>query len=156
MGTCSINNALNATASDSGGGLGGYGPQLMNDGLAPNCGSFAWVTDNTAPSGAWIQLAWPAPVAMASFYIQTDNGQSPMCGNPGRNVASGLVQTWNGSAWVNAGSFSGQHGNVQFNLTPPVKTSMLRIFNLTTDTGNGNSIIFQWHVYTGKNCTPPP
>jgi hypothetical protein len=153
---CTTNIALTATASDSGGGVTSHGPQDMNNGAAPNCTTFAWITNNTTPSGAWIELDWPSAVLVGSFYIETDNGLTPMCFGTGRNVASGTVQTWNGSTWVTSGTFSGQHGNVQFNLVPAVVTTKLRVFNVTTDPGNGNSIIFQWHVYTGKSCTPPP
>jgi hypothetical protein len=128
-----------------------------------SCSSFAWVSDSTVASGAWIQLTWPAPVLIGSFYIVTENGQAPACGPPngtvqtGRNLAGGTVQTWNGQTWVTAGSFSGQIGNVQFNLPSPVSTTMLRIFNTVSSPGVGmNSIIHQWHVYSGTNCLPPP
>jgi len=157
-GNCTTNIALMATASDSGGGTTTHGAQAMNDGVGPNCTAFAWISNGQAPSGAWIELDWPSPVSVGSFYIETDNGLASTCfsGYAGRNVASATVQTWNGSTWVNAGTFSGLHTNVQYNLPTPISTTKLRLFNVTTDPGNGNSIIFEWHVYTGTNCSPPP
>jgi hypothetical protein len=133
----------------------------MNNGLPPNCSNFAWVTDSTtviSTSPAWIQLTWPSAVTIGSFYIVTENGLSPtICPTPlGRNIASGTVQTWNGAIWVTAGSFSGQNANVQFNLPSQVTTTQIRVTNMTTDPGNGNSIIYQWHVYSAQSCMPPP
>jgi hypothetical protein len=131
----------------------------MNNGQAPNCSGFAWVSNSPTPGTAYIQLTWPAPVTIGSFYINTENqGGTAPCGEPtGRNVASGTVQAWNGQTWVTVGSFSGQTADVQYNLPSMVTTTQLRIYGMTTSPGtNGNSIIYQWHVYSGTNCVPPP
>jgi hypothetical protein len=135
----------------------------MNDGLASGCGMFTWVaTAGTSAGTAYIELTWPAAVTIGSFYIETVNslGTAPACGTgAGRNVASGTVQAWNGQTWVTVGGFSGQGGQfVQYNLPSMVSTTALRIYGLaaTAGLGNGNSVIFQWHVYSRVNCMPPP
>jgi hypothetical protein len=133
----------------------------MNNGQPTSCSTWVWVTDTATvgTSPAWIELDWPSSVTIGSFYINTENsaGTSPCTEAPGRNVASGTVQTWNGMAWVTVGSFTGMTADVQYNLPSPATTTKLRVTNLVTSVvPNGNSIIYQWHVYSGKNCTPPP
>ena len=158
--TCTVNLARQgATASMSTGGVTTYGPQNMNDGVGKTTCAFAWVTNGTSPGGAYIQYTWAAAVSVGSVYVETEPDTS--CSPPppgGRNIHSGTVQYWNGSAWVTSTTFSfaAGHGDVQVNLPQPVTTTQLRIFDLTTDPGNGNSMIFEWHVYSGINCSPPP
>jgi hypothetical protein len=128
----------------------------MNNGQASSCGTFTWVTNSAT---AYIQLTWPTAVTIGSFYIETENsaGTSPCSENSGRNLSSGTVQVWNGMSWVNVGGFSGQVGtSVQFNMPSQVSTTQLRLYGITASPGNGNIIIFQWHVYSGMNCAPPP
>jgi hypothetical protein len=162
---CSVNLALTATGSASVGGSGpGYGPVQMNNGIGKsNCNAYSWITDLTTPNGAFWELDWPAPVTIASFYIETPNadgtGQCP--GPEGRNIASADVQTWNGTSWVTATSFSGKSGDIQLNIQPPVSTTKLRLFNVTYGPTcpamcNGNSLMYEWHVFSSVNCIPPP
>lgn len=154
---CGTNEALTATPSTSGGGSPpNYGPAEINNKIGKVCNEFNWVANSQQPSGAWAELDWPAQVSIGSFYIETDDGQNPLCGTTGRNIASATVQWWNGNSWVNAGSWSNQHGDIKYNMPQAVATTKLRIFDMTTDPGNGNSIIFEWHVYAGTNCSPPP
>ena len=141
------------------GGITTYGPQNMNDGVGKTVCSFAWVTDSTTPSGAWVQYTWASAVSIQSFYLETEPDTVCSPPNPsGRNLHSGTVQWWNGTAWVTATTFSypAGHGDVQVNLPQPVTTTQLRVFDMTTDPGNGNTIIFEWHVYGGTSCSPPP
>lgn len=155
---CSINLATGATPSISDGGKQApYTVSNMNDGVLGNVCQFAWVSNNTQPNGAWMMYTWPQPVTIGSIYIDTEKGMNPgpPCNNPpGRNVASGTVQWWNGATWVDATSFSGQHDDVQVNIQPSVTTTQLRVYNMTTDPGNGNSIIYEWYVYGAPNCDP--
>lgn len=157
---CSVNLALTATASISSGGAGSpYSPSEMNNGINKNTCQWAWVDDNTGPTGAWIEYQWPQPVTIGSFYIETENGliSGPPCNNGlGRNVRSGTVQYWSNNAWATSTTFANKNGDVQIDLPQAVTTTRLRVFDLTTDPGNGNSIIYEWHVYGGTACVPPP
>ena len=157
---CNINLALTATPSISSGGNGGlYSPAEMNNGLGKSSCQWAWINDDVAPTGAWIQYVWAQPVTIGSFFIETENGVSPsaLCGNPlGRNIRSGTVQYWSNNAWVTSTTFANLDGDVQIDLPQAVTTTKLRVFDLTTDPGNSNSIIYEWHVYGGTACAPPP
>jgi hypothetical protein len=160
-GTCTVNLARQgATPSiSSGGTIAPYVPANMNDGVGKTTCGFAWVNNSTTPSGAFIQYTWASPITVGSLYVETE--PDTVCSPPqpsGRNIHSGTVQYWNGNAWVTSTTFSfpAGHGDVQVNLPQAVSTTELRIFDLTTDPGNGNSAIFEWHVYSGINCTPPP
>ena len=153
--TCNVDLALTATASiSSGGNSPPYVPSTMNDGVGEPLCEFAWVSNGQAPSGAWAQLAWNQPVTIGSFYVQTDHATNPICGTSGRNIASATVQYWNGNAWVDATTFSGKVDDVQIDFFPAITTTKLRMFDMTTSPGNGNSTIFEWYVYQGHACAP--
>jgi hypothetical protein len=158
---CNVNIALMAVGSTSGGGSSmGFLPLEMNNGIGKShCGEFSWILNGPTPNGAWWELDWTAPQTIASFYIEasTANGIGQCTEASGRNINSADVQWWNGSAWVTATSFSGQSGDIQLNLTPPVVTTKLRLFNVTSSSpGNGNSLMFEWHVFSAPGCIPPP
>jgi hypothetical protein len=157
---CNVNLALTAVGSISGGGSAmGYTPAEMNNGIGKShCNQFSWISNGTQPNGAWWELDWTTPQTIASFYIEAANADGTgQCSEPaGRNIASADVQWWNGSAWVTATSFSGKSGDVQLNLPSPVVTDKLRLFNVTADPGNGNSLMFEWHVFGAPSCIPPP
>jgi hypothetical protein len=149
----------------------GYAPVEMNNGIGKShCGEFSWISNSTTPSGAWWELDWPSPVTIASFYIEASNADGTgQCSEPaGRNINSADVQTWNGSTWVTATSFSGKSGDIQLNLPAPVVTTKIRLFNVTAGASgvcggpppqpacNGNSLMFEWHVFGAPACIPPP
>jgi hypothetical protein len=157
--SCGTNLALGATALMSSGGSGTYGPQNMNDGTAEgvNC-NWAWISNSTTPSGAYFELDWASAQTIRSIYVDTmSSAGSPSCSTPGgRNIASGTVQWWNGASWVTATTFSGKTNDFQLDLPATVTTTKLRLYDVTTSPGNGNSILFEWHVYSGTGCVPPP
>jgi hypothetical protein len=131
----------------------------MNDGLGKQACQYAFLLNSAQPTGAWMQLAWPAPVTIGSLYIETDSAQttaSPCFNPPGRNVRSGTVEWWDGASWVTATSFANQTGDVKLDLPAPVTTTMLRVFNVTASAGSSNSVIYEWHVYPSAGCSPPP
>ena len=43
----------------------------------------------------------------------------------------------------------------QLNLPAPVNTTKIRLYNVVTS-GSINALVFEWHVYSGVNCVPPP
>ncbi len=154
---CQVNLASSATASVSGGGSSPpYTPSEMNNGVPEGVCQWAWVSNSTAPSGAWAQLQWAQPVTIGSFYIYTENANGGgACGAPaGRNIASATVQWWDGAQWVTATTFSGKTDDVQINLVPAVTTTRLRLYDMTSSPGNGNSLIYEWLVYQAPNCMP--
>jgi hypothetical protein len=160
---------------------------LMIDGIGKaSCSnsSFASVSNGPYASGAWAELRWSELQDIDSFFIQTDDGAQFIGGDltlandklgqcwtgnvpPGaRNIASATVQWWDYDMpgedaglgnWHDAGSFSGQTGNVRFDFPTRVSTTKIRIFDMTTALGNGyggNSIIWEWHVYSAIGCQP--
>ncbi len=153
---CTTNLALTATPLSSGGGAAPCcAVSEMNNTLTePNCAKH-WVDNSTAPSGAYIEYQWPSPVTIGSTYIATQQASSTACGNTaGRNVNSGLVQYWDGAAWVTAASFSGELDDVVVDLPQQISTTRLRIFDMTASPGNGNSIIYEWFVFPVAGCMP--
>ena len=44
----------------------------MNNQIGKNVCNWAWVNNNTAPSGAYFQYDWPQPVTIGSFYVETE------------------------------------------------------------------------------------
>jgi hypothetical protein len=154
--TCNVNLALAATASASpgSGSVSPYTPSVMNDGIGKTCSGWGWVGDGPAPAGSWAELDWPNPVTIGSIYVETENGTSPMCGTSGRNIASATLQWWNGSSWVTSTQWSNQNADIKLDLPAPVTTTKLRMFDMTAS--NLNSIVWEWHVYQGAGCAPPP
>jgi hypothetical protein len=154
---CGVNLALSATPFTSEGGLAAYAPTQLNNGVAEanDCFYYSWVKSSQTPAGAYFEYDWPTPVTIRSIYIDTANGQNGNNCNPtGRNVKSASVQYWTGSAWATATTFGGQHDDIALTLPSPVTTTKLRLFDVTTDPGNGNALIHEWYVYGGAGCTP--
>lgn len=156
--TCTTNVAIGAVGSiSSGGNQPPYLPSEMNNGVGEGACQWSWIDNSTVPTGAWFELDWAAPVVVGSLYLETENATLPKCGNAaGRNIASATVQYWDGAAWVTATSFSNQLDDVQIDLPSQITTTKLRLYDVTTAPGNGNSVLYEWHVYTGTGCTPPP
>ncbi|MBI4703369.1 MAG: hypothetical protein HY744_19820 [Deltaproteobacteria bacterium] len=161
--SCNVDLALGATPSHSGGGddQNGYGPKKFNDGVGQKscqqngCDKcFGWISNGQGPNGEWAQLAWSQPVTIGSVYVETDHATQPICGTPGRNIASAKLQWWNGNVWVSAHSFQNEVDDLQVSLTPKLTTSKIRLYDMTTSPGNGNSMIFEWYVYAGAGCKP--
>jgi hypothetical protein len=142
-------------STSGGGGEPGYGPPRLNNGVGQTCSEWCWISNGQAPSGAFFQYEWSAPVTIGSFYVDSEHATAPACGTTGRDIKNAEVQWWNGSAWVGAGTI-GNSDNHLFTFPAPVTTTRLRLFNVTTSPGNGNSIIFEWYVYSGTNCPIPP
>jgi hypothetical protein len=150
-----VNIARSATPSSSGGGseATGYGPSEMIDGVEQSCSSFTWISNDTTPAGAWVQLTWPAATRVGGIYVRTET-QTAACGTNGRNLASAKVQYWSGSAWVQVGTIGGSGGAHQLAFPTPVVTTQIRLFDVTA--ASYNTIIHEWHAYPVGGCAPPP
>ena len=154
--TC-VNRALTAIASSSGGGTNNFGPDKMNDGIGEMpCSTNHWINNSSTSSG-WIELDWPSPVTIASIYIETPNVDGSPCTTvAGRNIQSAVIEWWNGANWVTLKSLSGLTNDIKTDF-PGVTTNKLRLSSVLSGPGtNGNSIIYEWHVYSQPGCTPPP
>jgi hypothetical protein len=152
---CGTNLALTATGSHSGGGSTTFGPSVWNDGVTemqcPSCQG--WVSNTTTANGSWIQYDWNGPVMVGSIWIDGNT-----C-NLGRTVDSGEVQTWTNNQWVTRNTFTGQDGNFGVNISPPVSTTKVRIFNITAGVNcpqTSNSLLHEWWVFPGTNCAGQP
>jgi len=150
------NSARSATATNSGGSAApAYGPAAMNDGVGPSCSAYSWVTNGTSPGGKWIAYSWPSALQVGGLYIQTDSSGGSICSTAGRNLNGATVQWMNGSSWTTAGTISGQTGTtVRYDFPSPVTTNQIRLYDIFTSAGNGNTIIFEWYVYPVAGCTP--
>lgn len=156
------NLAVGAIATSSGGGLDstGYGPSAWVDGAGESscvagCDNqcFGWITNNDIPSGAWMQLEWDSTQTVGSMAI---DGEVPFTCFPNfnRTLAGGTIQWWNGVSWIDAQSFSGGSGDLEFSFDPPLETTRVRIYNAVTAAGGSNSLAFEWYVYEPLGCTP--
>jgi hypothetical protein len=152
------NLALLAVPSATLGGIGGYGPESLNDGKAEGqtC-NFTWVDNNVGEnSGAYFELDWKEPIAFQSVLIDTINASGEMgCDDgllSGRNLLAGELQYWNGAAWITAKTWDNALGDFVISLPSPIKTTKLRLFNVRTSPGNGNSVVFELYVAKGPAC----
>jgi hypothetical protein len=159
--TCT-NLAVGATATSSGGGVDstGYGPSTWVDGAGEascvagcNNQCFGWISNGSTPSGAWMQLQWPSTQVIGSMVI---DGEVPFTCFPSfnRTLAGGTIQWWNGASWIDAQSFSGGSGNLEFSFDPPLETTRIRVYNVVAPAGGSNSLAFEWYVYEPLGCTP--
>jgi|GEM_PF-1953886 len=158
---CSCTNlGTAATATSSGGGSNstGYGPANWVDGNdESSCNAacnqcFGWVDNDPTPTGAWMRLDWPSEQIIGSMFI--DGIAAGGCQSTSRGLAGGTVQYWSGAAWVDAQSFSGASGDLEFTFDPPLQTSRIRIYNAVAPPGGTNSLAFEWYVYEPLGCTP--
>jgi hypothetical protein len=149
------NIATQATPTTSGGGSEPtYGPIRLNNGVAQVCSEWSWIANSSASTGAYFQYTWSTPQTIGSFYVDGENATSPACGSSGRDIKNATVQWWNGSSWVTAGTIGSQE-NYMFAFSTPITTTALRLYNVVSSPGNGNSIIFEWYVYPGAGCPVP-
>ncbi|MBE7492745.1 MAG: hypothetical protein HS108_13455, partial [Planctomycetes bacterium] len=143
------NLALSATASQSAGGSGTYGPQNINDNvLTQGANIYAWVSTSsgTGNNTAYWQLTWSSTVNIASlrFYYESTTT---------RFMYSADVQYWDGSAWVTDHRYSisvpysgGPYYTV--NLTQTRSTTAFRLYNLYTyGTQSNNPNCVELQVY---------
>ncbi len=143
-----------ATATSSGGGAGGLGPDNMNDEqLEDSCG-YHWISAGTEPDGAWIQLQWLTEQTLWGIWIDTTHYQTYDCEYAaGHSLAGGTVQSWNGTAleWEEVGTVTGQSDDWTYEFPDHVTTTSLRIHDLiVTDLcaePQENPVVFEWEAY---------
>ena len=84
------------------------------------------------------------------------DGEVPFSCFPGSNrtLAGGTIQWWNGASWIDAQSFSGGSGDLEFDFDPPLQTTRIRVYNVVAPPGGNNSLAFEWYVYEPLGCTP--
>ncbi|MDP3927447.1 MAG: hypothetical protein Q8R57_00340, partial [Bacteroidota bacterium] len=96
------NIAPNAVATAFGGGQAPWQWNQINDNIYGTCGTqLAFVWTATPPDGTeWMEWEWTSPKTIGKIVI--NHAQTT-----GRFLAGGIIQRWNGSAWVNHHTFSG-------------------------------------------------
>lgn len=128
--TAQINVALTATATHAGGGqsTAGYGPEEINDGVITNIANpgpnwVTWVNTN-----GWYEFNWPTQVSFDSMVIYTAD----------RGFTTGVLQYWNGTAFVNIMNITGASVIDTFYYKFPslVTTNRFRMANLTGSNPN--------------------
>ena len=152
------NRATTATPSASAGGSEpSFGPVRLINGVRRVCTEFSWISNNATSNGAFFQLTWASNQTVGVIYVESEDGVAPTCGTTGRNVASATVQylAADNVTWVTAGTLSNPGANIRFNLPVPVSTRGVRLFDVRSGPGNGNSVVFEWFVMAGASCANP-
>ena len=145
-----------ATASVSAGGSGvTYGPHRMNNGVPENCSEWAWINNSPLQkTGQWAQLSWPVAKTIGSFFIDGNHPTAPGCSFTGRDIKYAEVQYWSGSSWVTAGVLQNQD-DYTFAFPAPVVTTAIRIYDVYSSQPNGDSMIYEWYVFSSQSCPTP-
>jgi len=123
--TQSINQALTATATQSGGGVTIYGPQNYNDGIitaTPAQTPWGWVLTN-----GWIEYTWTAPVSINAVALYKADRPMTTC----------TFQYWDGTSYVNFLTYNNTviaYDSISF---PTITTTRLR-FDGVAGSGNPN------------------
>ena len=153
---CCGNLAADAMATQSGAGGEGFTPTSWKDGdteeecVAAGCGSCGGLVD-TAP-GAWIQYEWESPVTIGSMWLDMYACSSSCDASA---IAGGTVEYWDGAAWREAQSFSDQSDDFGLTFDPSLRTTKLRINNITAascDNEGVPPIVYEWYVYPWIDC----
>lgn len=76
-----------------------------------------------------------------------------MCPGDSHVLTGGSVETWDGTAWKPAMSFSNKSGKYTLDLPTPVLTTKVRITN--TQVIGFNPQIYEWGIYNKTGCTLP-
>jgi len=116
----------------------------MNDGLLQSSCGFHWISSGTVPGSSWIQLSWSTAQTLHSIWFDTGAGICSI--NPGRELAGGTVQWWNGSSWVSDGVESGHVADWSYTFSSPVTTTMIRLYGAHANY-TSNATIFEWEAY---------
>lgn len=158
-----------ATASSSGGGVGDFGPEKMNDNIEKDDCSYHWIRTRNEigqKKQGWIQLDWNENVAVNKMIIQTTNCDES-CGedsedtfyiDSGRNTGSGIVQYLDEDeiTWITDGEFFEEIGDVEYLFTKTIITKAIRIKKLLPSTQckgqQSNPIVFEWKVLGISSC----
>ena len=156
-GTC--NNFAPTTTpavNPNGGSVPPYAPASMINGIGQNCLQFGWMKNSSTVAG-WASLTWSGAQLVGSMFIDGEHGTAPDCGPNGRNIATATVQYRNTSnVWVTVGTISGAE-NYMYTFPSQVLATGVRLLNVYSSTGNGNSMVHEWYLYSGTGCpTPTP
>ncbi|MBW2458131.1 MAG: hypothetical protein JRI68_26745 [Deltaproteobacteria bacterium] len=155
---CCGNIAGSATGAinPGGGTIPPYSAASLNNGVGQSCSQWSWLS-NSQSSGGWATLTWSSVQTVGSMFIDSEHATSPACGSSGRDIKSATVQYQNPSnAWVTAGTISNAE-NYMFTFSSPVQAKAVRLNNVLSSAGNGNTIIFEWYVFSTSGCpTPTP
>ena len=61
-----------------------------------------------------------------------------------------------GNVWVTVGTISGAE-NYMYTFPSPVMATGVRLYNVYSGAGNGNSMVHEWYLWSGTGCpTPSP
>ena len=155
--TDATNLARDAKALTSGGGsIPPFTVIELNNGMteATDCKRFSWIDNDTSASGAYFELDWPSAVTIGSLYVETAPAGGDVCNFAGRNLSSATVEYWNGTSWVTSTSWTSETDDVDITLPSPVTTTKLRLYDVTSTPGNGNSLIYELYVFPSADCIP--
>lgn len=158
-----------AIAASSGGGIGYFGPAMMNDGREREDCSYHWIRTRDAlgqKKSAWIRLDWNEKVTVTNMTIQTtecngscgDDSKDPLYIDSGRNLGIGSVQYLgrNGITWIRDSEFVNKTGDIEYSFRKPITTKAIRIRRISPSTQckgqQSNPVVFEWKVYGTPAC----
>jgi len=154
--SCNVNLATGATAAvnPGGGSTGSYTPDKMNNLVGQTCTEFAWMSNGQTTPG-WASLTWNGAQTVGSMFVDSEHGSSPACGTSGRDLASADVQYRDtNNNWNTVGTISGAE-NYMYTFPAPVLATGVRLNNVFTSPGNGNTMVHEWYVWPGVGCATP-
>ncbi|MCU0663776.1 MAG: hypothetical protein MUC50_15785 [Myxococcota bacterium] len=124
------NVALTATASNSAGGTGTWGPLNLNDGRkATDSCNFAWVTAANVNSNAWFRLVWSTPQTLYGLWVDINKLNDTTCWDGG-TLEGATIQWWDGAIWVTDGTVSGKTDDFSYQFTAPITTTQVRLYRV--------------------------
>jgi hypothetical protein len=154
------NLALAATAASSGGGVGGLGPQKLNDGESEASCTYHWLTASDTSLDAWLRLTWASDVELWGVRFDTTAAVGTCAGVDGRSLAGGMLQYWDAEVdtdsdpdggisggWVDIGIVSGQSDDWTYAFSSPITTSVIRLYGAHAAQFQANPVIYEWEAY---------
>jgi hypothetical protein len=147
--TCgATNEALTATATSSGGGVGSYGPAKANDNILEtnSCTYYSWLNTSGGSTTEWIQYTWTTQHTFTKIHVDTTASTNDACGLSPYTAQGAQVQWWNGSSWVTDGTVSNQTNDWDYTFTSPVTTTELRLYSVRSQ-NTYNAFIYEWQAW---------
>jgi hypothetical protein len=140
---------LGTATISSGGSAPGLEPLQANNNIteAQDCSKFSWITAESTPGTAWIQISWSSSKTVSSINIDTNYASgTSACGQTGRALGGGTLQYLSGSSWITIGTISGKTNDWSYSFSPVITTA-LRLYGVYAVGGQAsNPIVYEWQI----------
>jgi hypothetical protein len=143
------------TPSHSGGGVGVWGPERLNNGDKIGTYNDCWTAGNGGV-GNWNMYEWTTPQfigGMTAYYTRYRTIS-------GYTLHACYVEWWDGSSWVTDQYYDdndhyNDHIDAVIELTAPVTTTRVRTRDMKTFGANSNIMIQEWEIHPGQTGGDP-